>query len=90
LDVSRVHIGNTHEEAMLSARGELASTIKTTIFSSTEVLKQDNTFRTYQDASQHVRSSSEVELNAGDYSVYKQDEMDGKYYVALCYRCNIN
>jgi hypothetical protein len=82
--------GNTHEEAMASARTELAMTIKTTISASTEILQQNNTFRTYQDATQHTRASTDVALTAGDYAVYKQDEIDGKHYVALCYRCNAN
>ena len=83
-------VGNTHEEAMLNARKDLAYTIKTSISASMEILKQDNTFRSYQDVTQHASAATDVELKAGDYSVYKQAESDGKYYVALCYHCNAN
>jgi hypothetical protein len=35
-------------------------------------------------------ASTDVELSVGDYSVYKQTESEGRYYVALCYRCEGN
>jgi hypothetical protein len=81
-------VGNSHEEAMHSARKELAYTVRTSISASTEILQKDNTFRSYSDVTQRVSAVTEVALNAGDYSVYKQIELDGKYYVALCYRCS--
>lgn len=82
-------VGNSHEEAMHSARKELAYTVRTSISASTVILQNDNTFRSYSDVTQRVSAVTEVELNAGDYSVYKQTELDGKYYVALCYRCSV-
>jgi hypothetical protein len=82
--------GNSHEEAMDNARKELAYTVKTSISGSMDILQQDNTFRSYQDVTRRTRAATDVILKAGDYSVYKQTELDGKYYVALCYRCNTN
>jgi hypothetical protein len=73
--------GNSHEEAMLSARKDLAYTVKVSISSSMEILKQDNTYRSYQDVAQHSGEATDVEFKAGDYSVYKQAESDGRYYV---------
>jgi hypothetical protein len=80
--------GNTREEAMTKARTELAFTVKTTISASIDVLRKDNTFKSLQDVTQQTKASTDVELKAGDYAVYKQQEADGRYYVALCYRCN--
>jgi len=79
--------GNTHEEAMLNARKELAYMVKTHVSGEMDILQKDNTFRSYQDVTRRARAATDVELKAGDYSVYKQAESDGKYYVALCYRC---
>ena len=82
--------GDTKEEAMQSARKELAYVVKTSISSSVEILNQDNTIRSYHDVKEHTTASTNVELKAGDYAVYKQDGSDdGKYYVALCYRCGV-
>jgi len=75
---------------MLSARRELASTVKTSISSSIDILKINNTFKSLQEVTQHTRASTDVELKIGDVSVRHQAEMDGKYYVALCYQCNAN
>ncbi|MDP2804990.1 MAG: LPP20 family lipoprotein, partial [Gallionellaceae bacterium] len=83
-------VGNSHEEAMLSARRELASTVKTTISSSLDILQTNNTFKTLQEVTQHTQASTDVEFKIGDVSVLHQAEMDGKYYVALCYRCVAN
>jgi predicted RNase H-like HicB family nuclease len=81
---------DTKEEAMQSARKELAYVVKTSISSSVEILNQDNTIRSYHDVKEHTTASTNVELKAGDYAVYKQDGSDdGKYYVALCYRCGV-
>ena len=82
--------GNSPEEAMLNARKELASMVKTTITSTTDILQKNNTFKSLQEVTQHTQASSDIELNAGDVAVLRQAEMDGKYYVALCYRCNMN
>lgn len=81
-------VGNSHEEAMLSARRELASTVKTFISSSLDILQINNTFKSLQEITQHTHASTDVELKIGDVSVLHQAEMDGKYYVALCYQCN--
>lgn len=82
--------GNTHEEAMLNARKELAYMVKTHISGDMDILQKDNTFRSYQDVTRRARAATDIEFKAGDYSVYKQTAQDGKYYVALCYRCNAN
>jgi hypothetical protein len=83
-------VGDSHEEAMIAARKELAYMIRTSISAATEIFEHDNTIRSYQDVTQHVRATTNVELQAGDYSVYSQSESDGKFYVALCYHCNAN
>lgn len=83
-------VGNSHEEAMLSARSELATTVKTSISASIDILQINNTFKSLQEVTQHTHASTDVEFKIGDVSVRHQAEMDGKYYVALCYQCNGN
>lgn len=80
--------GISQEEAMTNARKDLAYMVKTTVSSSLEILKQDNTFRSFQDVREKTRAETSVELSAGDYRVYRQAEADGRYYVALCYKCD--
>jgi len=83
-------VGNTYEEASTKARSELAYMVKTRVASTINMLTSDNTFRSFQEVKAQTMASTDVELTVGDYSVYKQTESDGRYYVALCYRCGGN
>jgi hypothetical protein len=80
-------VGNSLDEAMNSARKELAYAIKTSISSSMNLLKEDNSFRSYQEVKENTKAVTDVQFSSGDTSVLHQAMMDGRYYVAMCYQC---
>lgn len=83
-------VGNTYEEASTKARSELAYMVRTRVASTINMLTSENTFRSFQEVKAQTMANTDVELSVGDYSVYKQTESEGRYYVALCYRCEGN
>lgn len=64
--------------------------VRTRVASTINMLTSENTFRSFQEVKAQTMASTDVELSVGDYSVYKQTESEGRYYVALCYRCEGN
>jgi len=76
--------GYTLQEAKTEAIKELAYIIKVKISSTTTLNKEFNdSFKSYTEVKNEIKISSDIELSAKDYEVYRQEKVDGKWYVAL-------
>jgi hypothetical protein len=75
--------GNTYEDALKKARANLAETIHSKISVTSDTAQKVTTDSSYTDYSRNISTSTSVELTGDDCTVYRQDEVDGKYYVAL-------
>lgn len=78
--------GDSLSEAKATALKELAYMIKVRISSSYEVRKEISGLRSFKQMQRDIKTSTDVEFKADDYKVYKQDSMDGRWYVALVYK----
>ena len=78
--------GKTLEEATANARKELAYMIKVKINSKFESVKQLNNFKSFNEVKESIKQATNIQLNADDYSIYRQEKIDGIWYVGLEYK----
>ncbi|MGB3750178.1 MAG: hypothetical protein WA945_01280 [Arcobacteraceae bacterium] len=69
--------------AIATAREELAYMVKVKINTTLENKREVNDFKRFSQIKQESQQSSDIELKNGDYRVYKQEKLDGRWYVAL-------
>lgn len=75
------------QEAKNKALVDLAYMKKVQITSSLEIKKTKNTsFKSFKEVQKTIKTSTDVQLNSGDYLIYKQENIDGIWYVALIYK----
>jgi len=74
------------ETAKLLALSELASMIKVRIISDTSLYKSSsNMFKNYREFKRNIKSNTNVELDKNEYSILRQEKMDGVWYVTIVY-----
>jgi len=78
--------GKTLEEAMANARKELAYMIKVKIHSKFESVKQISDFKSFNEVKESIKQATDIKLNADDYTIYRQEKIDGIWYVGLKYK----
>ena len=76
-------IGISYEEASLKARNALKKSKGVSINSETNSKITSDSFHTFQKFQQDIHEVDYGDLKEGEFFVYKQEEMDGQYYVAL-------
>ena len=72
---------DTIEEAKLNARKDLVQMINVKINTTSKNIKEVNNFKKYHSIKSTINQVSNVELNSKDYTVYKQERLDGRWYV---------
>ena len=77
--------GNTLINAKHQARSELAMLIQVNISTSLNTHEIVTNFKHSFEVKSDSLESSNVKLHVNDYTVYKQEQIDGKWYVALKY-----
>jgi len=80
--------GKTLAEAKLSARAELAFMKKVTINSDLEKTNEVNNFQMFHDFKESTRQTTNIKLETNEYRLYKQEKMDGIWYVGYEYLAN--
>jgi len=78
--------GTTLEEAKANARKDLAMSIATKVNVTMQLDEKSDSFQTFKEFQSSSSQSSDIKLSAYDYKVYKQEKVDGRWYVALEYR----
>lgn len=78
--------GKTLEEAKAEARKELAYMIKVKIKSKFKESRELNNFKSFKDIKQSIQEATDIELNANDYKLYRQEKRDGIWYVGFEYK----
>ncbi len=78
--------GETLDEAKANARKDLALSIDTKGKVSLQMVEKSDSFRTFKEFTSSSNQSSDIKLSAYDYRVYKQEKIDGQWYVALEYK----
>jgi len=77
--------GKTLEEAKAEARKELALMKKAIINSEFNSIKEFNNFKRFNEVKQNLKENSDVILNKNEYKLYKQQKVDGIWYVGFEY-----
>jgi len=78
--------GETLEEAKVNARKDLAMSIATNVHVTMQLNEKSDSFQTFKEFKTSSKQSSDVNLSGYDYKVYKQEKVDGRWYVALEYK----
>lgn len=82
--------GESLQEAKAKALTDLAYMKKVQVTSSFELTKEsNNSFKTFKDVKNDIKTSTDIKLSSNEYSVYKQEQIDGIWYVALKYKGKI-
>jgi len=81
--------GKSLEKAKINAKKDLALMIRTQISVSTVVSTSSNNFKTFSEVKSSIKEQSNVRLNSSNYSVVKQEYIDGNWYVAMEYNLEI-
>lgn len=76
---------NSLSAANSMARKELAYKIKVKVNSSYENTKEISDIKSFSLTKKETRQISNIQLKAGDYRTFKQEKVDGRWYVALQY-----
>jgi len=77
--------GKTLAQAKANARNDLSFMVKVKVNTLFENTTNINNFKSFSEVKQQTKQSSDIELSSSDYRVYKQDNIDGKWYVGLEY-----
>ena len=77
--------GKTLEEAKSKARNELAYMIKVKVNTKLTSTNEINNFRSFREFKDQTKQSSNINLSANEYKVYKQEQIDGIWYVGFEY-----
>lgn len=75
--------GDSLSEAKANALKDLAFMVKVKVNVVYESSDTVNNFKSFNEIKQQTRQSSNVELSSNNYQLYKQDNIDGKWYVGL-------
>ncbi len=77
--------GKTLQEAKANARADLSFMVKVKVNTVFENTSNINNFKSFNEVKEQTKQSSDIELSYNDYKVYKQDNIDNKWYVGLEY-----
>lgn len=77
--------GKTLAEAKINARMELAFMKKVNVNSNLEISKEINNLKSFSEVKQSVKQDTSVKLEANEYKLYKQEMVDGIWYVGFEY-----
>ena len=77
--------GKTLEEAKAEARKELALMKSAIINSEFKSTKEINNFTRFSEVKQKIKENSNVKLNDNEYRLYRQQKVDGIWYVGFEY-----
>ncbi len=77
--------GRTLQEAKANARADLSFMVKVKVNTVFENTSNINNFKSFNEVKEQTKQSSDIELSYNDYKVYKQDNVDSKWYVGLEY-----
>ena len=81
--------GDTIEEAKANARKDLAQMVHVNINTVSLNIKEINNFKNFHSLKQKIEQSSNIELNSKNYTLYKQEKLDGRWYVGFILTNNI-
>ena len=77
--------GKTLQEAKANARADLSFMVKVKVNTVFENTNSINNFKSFNEVKEQTQQSSDIELSYNDYQVYKQDNVDNRWYVGLEY-----
>lgn len=77
--------GKTLAEAKINARTELAFMKRANINSNLEITKEISNFKRFSEIKQSMNQDTSVKLEADEYILYKQEKVDGIWYVGFEY-----
>jgi len=75
--------GDTIEEAKANARKDLGQMIQVNVNTVSLNIKEINNFKNFHSLKRKIEQSSNVELNSQNYTLYKQEKLDGRWYVGF-------
>lgn len=75
--------GDTIEEAKANARKDLVQMIQVNVNTVSLNIKEINNFKKFHSVKQKIEQSTNIELNSEDYTLYKQEKLDGRWYVGF-------
>lgn len=75
--------GDTLDEAKTNARKDLSYMMNLSLKSSFKLIKEIGDIKNYKNIKSTVNQLTNAELNSKDYSLYKQEKVDGRWYVGL-------
>jgi len=77
--------GRTLAEAKINARTELAFMKKVNINSKFKITKEISNFKSFQEVKKATQQDTNIKLTSNEYTVYKQEQIDGIWYVGFEY-----
>lgn len=77
--------GKNLTEAKSNARNDLAYMVKVKINTSYSNTQSVNNFASFSETKEKTLQSSDVQLSSNDYKIFKQDSVEGRWYVGLEY-----
>lgn len=75
--------GNSLREAKAHAISDLAFSVKVKVNSVYEEKSITNNFKSFNEVKEQTKQNTDIELSSSDYKLFKQDNIDGRWYVGL-------
>ena len=82
-DESVAQIITKIEEAKANARKDLVQMIQVNVNTVSLNIKEINNFKKFHSVKQKIEQSTNIELNSKNYTLYKQEKLDGRWYVGF-------